>query len=78
MKQDNIEKKLNARMKQLADLKEIKEAASILSETTYHPECRLTLKLLYGNYIMQEQLLEELISVYKNIKEQLDNQIQQN
>lgn len=78
MKQDNIEKKLNAYIKQLADLKEVKTTLKMLKEFNYNPEAKLAYNLLYGNFIIQEQILEELIAVYKTIKKQLDNQIKQN
>ena len=78
MKAENIENKLNQLIKQLTDLEELQADLNFLKCATYNPEAKLAYNLLYGNFMIQKQLLEELIAVYKLIKKQLDQKIQQN
>jgi|LakMenEpi03Aug12_release.lakeMendotaPanAssembly.Ray.scaffolds.fasta_scaffold1008935_1 hypothetical protein len=78
MKTENIENRINQLIKQIANLEEVQTNLIFLKAHSINSEARLAYNLLDANFMMQKQLLEELLAVYKLIEKQLNNKIQQN
>ena len=78
MKKENIENRINQLIKQITNLEEVQANLIFLKCHTTSAEARIAYNLLDANFIMQKQLLEELLTAYKIIEKELNNKIQQN